>query len=155
MRRSDHKEKIMPNATTTFANEEDVRRSYVEGPDWRKYDGLRVTPSTRTGGPVFLALNGELRYIPDGNTYLDLFINWTGVSVNDYLIDNMPYGPQITSGAILAVATGTVEKYLITNDKKHWIPNMSVFDKFYFNNAKVKEVPKIILDYVPKGEDVG
>src|SRR4051794_37367351 len=109
------REKHMATSTTQLANATEVQHAYAEV-NWTQYDGERVIGSK--GGAVYLALNGQLCWIPDPTTYNNLFKDWNGIVVNDYLINNMPHGATLTSGAVLAQATGTAPVYLATNNMK-------------------------------------
>ncbi|RAS22631.1 hypothetical protein [Paraburkholderia bryophila] len=134
-----------------IAPENQVKESLAV--DWRKYDGERVIAST--GGPIYLVLNGELQWIPNPETYNNLFASWNGVVVSDYLVDNVPRGPALTSGAVLAKGNGAPQEYLVSNGTKQWIPDPATFKKFAFNASKVVTVPQIIIDYVPSGRNIG
>lgn len=119
--------------------------------DWRKYDGERVVSST--GGAIYLILNGQLRWIPDPTTYNNLFTTWNGVIQDDYLVDNVPMGPPLSSGALLARGAATDPQYLVTNGQKCWIPSPTVVTKFSFKQATA--YPQVMVDYIPTGENVG
>lgn len=134
-----------------IASENQVKESFAV--DWRKYDGERVTAST--GGPIYLVLNGQLQWIPNPETYNNLFASWNGVVVSDYLVDNVPRGPALTSGAVLARGNAAAPEYLVSNGTKQWIPDPATFNKFAFNAGKVVTVPQIVIDYVPSGRNVG
>lgn len=134
-----------------IASENQVKESFAV--DWRKYDGERVTPSR--GGPIYLVLNGQLQWIPNPKTYENLFASWSGVLVSDYLVDNVPRGPGLTPGAVLAKGGGAAPEYLVSNGTKQWIPDPATFKKFAFNAGKVETVPQIVIDYVPPGPNVG
>ncbi len=74
--------------------------------------------------------------------------------VNDYLVDNVPLGLALTSGAVLAKGSGAPE-YLVTNGQKLWIPSPAVFGQFYFNSGKVVTVPDVIINSIPQGLNIG
>jgi hypothetical protein len=142
----------MSTSTNSIANAAEVESAY-QGIDWKKYDGERVKGSN--SAPIYLMLNGELRWIPDPTTYNNLFKDWNGVNVNDYLVDNAPHGAALTSGAVLAIGLGTAPIYLVTNGQKLWIPNPAVFNQFYFNQGRVVVVPDVVISSVPQGVNVG
>ena len=100
-------------------------------------------------------MNDLLQWIPDPATYNNLFSTWNGVVVSDYLVDNVPAGPALTSGAVLAKGNSSAPEYLITNGYKQWIPDPATFNKFAFNSSKVVSIPNIIINYVPTGPNVG
>ncbi|MGF6240447.1 hypothetical protein P3T42_002198 [Paraburkholderia sp. GAS38] len=125
----------------------------LEQTDRRKYDDERVAAST--GGAVYLIMNGLLQWIPNPPTYENLFVSWDGVVVSDYLVDNVPPGPALTSGAVLSKGDSSAPVYLVTNNHKQWIPDEAAFNKFAFNSAKIAIVPQVVIDYVPAGPNVG
>ncbi|KHK58361.1 hypothetical protein PI87_00960 [Ralstonia sp. A12] len=120
--------------------------------DWTKYDGERVTGSNSS--PVYLVLHGQLRWIPNPATYTNLFASWDGIIVSDYLVDNVPRGPALTNGAVLAKGSGS-PVYLVTNGQKLWIPNPETFNKFAFNWDKIVTVPDVVIDFIPTGPNIG
>lgn len=135
-----------------LASEEHARNAF-QLVDWRKYDGQRVTASKP--GAVFVVINGQLHAIPDTATYNNLFTNWTTILVSDYLIDEMPRGVALSAGAVLAKGNVHGAAFLITNGRKHWIPNTQIFDLFSFNARNVNVVAQVIIDAVPQGSDIG
>jgi hypothetical protein len=135
----------------TIASESQVQDA-LELTNWGKYDGERVTAST--GGAIYLVMHGLLRLIPDPTTYNNLFKTWNGVVVSDYLVDNIPSGPALTSGAVLAKGSSPAI-YLVTNNQKLWIPDPATFEKFSFNGSKVNTVADVIINFVPTGPNVG
>jgi hypothetical protein len=142
----------MAQGTSSPANASEVQRAYETAGDWTKYDGERVKGSN--SAPVYLILHGQLRWIPDPTTYNNLFKDWNGISINDYLVDNVPAGATLTSGAVLAKGSAA-PIYLVTNGQKLWIPDPTVFNKFYFNSGKVITVPDVVINFVPQGPNIG
>jgi hypothetical protein len=120
--------------------------------NWAQYDGERVIASN--GGAIYLVKNGQLQWIPDPTTYNNLFVSWNGVVVSDYLINNIPHGPALTTGAILAKGNSATV-YLITNNQKQGIPDMATFNKFYFNSKTIVTLPQIVVDFLLTGPNVG
>ncbi len=131
------------------ADVKEIAKEFSDVVDWRKYDGQRVRGSS--GPNVYLMLNGILRWIPDATTYAQLFRNWDGISVNDYLVDNAPSGEPITSGSVLINDGGTI--YLVTLSRKMWVPDMATYNKFNFGMPVT--VPHIVAQYLPTGPNVG
>lgn len=131
------------------ADIEEAPQGFEEVVDWRKYDGQRVKGST--GPNIYLMLNGVLRVIPDPTTYVQLFRNWNGISVNDYLVDNAPSGEPLTSGSVLINDGGRI--YLVTLSRKMWVPDPPTYNKFNFGNAFA--VPPIVAQCIPTGPNVG
>ncbi|HWW03931.1 hypothetical protein [Collimonas sp.] len=135
----------------TIASESQVQEALALV-DWEKYDGERITAST--GGAIYLVMNGLRHLIPNPTTYNNLFSTWGGVVVSDYLVDSIPSGPPLTSGAVLAKGSPS-NIYLVTNNQKLWIPNPATFEKFSFSSNKVVTVPDVIINAVQAGPNVG
>ena len=74
--------------------------------------------------------------------------------MSDYLVDNVPRGPALTNGAVLAKGSGS-PVYLVTNGQKLWIPNPETFNKFAFNWDKIVTVPDVVIDFIPTGPNIG
>jgi hypothetical protein len=147
----------MSEATAKLVKEKDAQRSHVEGQDWRRYDSWRVRPSKdrEDHAATYLALNGELRLIPNPQTYENLFIDWQGIVEDNVLVDNMPKGAPFTDGAVLARNPDTTAVFLVTNGRKQHVPNPEVFAQFYFNGGKAINIVPIVIEFVPQGDDVG
>jgi hypothetical protein len=103
-------------------------------------------------GPAIYLIDedGTKRWIPDTATYNNLFRDWSGIQVVD--VSTIVSGPQITSGAYLAIAQETMKTvYLVDNGHKRGITSPAVMDKFWFNWSQVKPVPQSLLDGLPDG----
>ncbi|MBN8813094.1 MULTISPECIES: hypothetical protein [Sphingomonas] len=131
------------------ADIKEVSQGFSDVVDWRKYDGQRVKGSS--GPNIYLMLNGILRIIPNPQTYVQLFRNWDGISVNDYLVDNAPSGEPLTNGSVLINDGGRI--YLVTLSHKMWVPDMPTYNRFNFGMAIA--VPPIVAQYIPTGPNVG
>jgi len=114
-----------------------------------QYSGLRITPLT--GGKVYL-INPEgcRQYIPNPDTYNNLFRDWNGI-IRVVDIDAITLDQDISVGAILAKGTSTNKIYLISNNRKRWIVSPAVMDKYYFDWRKVYVVPQILINSIPSG----
>lgn len=134
-------------AERVHATESQVKEALAVN-DWTKYDGERVMATN--SAPVYLILHGHLRWIPNPTTYTNLFASWDGIIVSDYLVDNVPGGPALTNGAVLAKGSGS-PVYLVTNGQKLWIPNPETFNKFGFSWDKIVTVPDVVIDFIPTG----
>jgi hypothetical protein len=93
---------------------------------------------------------GFLRWIPDPTTYNNLFRDWNGV-ISSLDIPNISKGPNLTSGAVLAIAIGTAPVYLVTNGTKEWITSPAAMDKYYFNWNTIVQTPHVLIDFIPTG----
>jgi len=136
---------IMAADTATAVNSSNVQI------DWTQYDGQRVKGSNSVW--VYLILRGRLCLVPDPTTYLNLFVDWNGVSVNNYLVNNVPRGDEVSSGAVLAEDSGGLV-YLVMNGKKLLIPDPPTFNQFYFSWNKIANVPDAVMTSVPSGVQI-
>lgn len=69
----------------------------------------------------------------------------------DALINRIPDGPAMTSGALLIRADGTNGVYLLTNGLKHLIASPAVMTYCSFDWTKVKQLPLVVRDAIPDG----
>ncbi len=112
--------------------------------------GLRLTPLT--GGPIYLVNpEGLLQWIPNPNTYNNLFRDWNGV----YRVDTatMPIGTALSDGAILVKGNASAAVYLVSNSRKRWITSPAAMDKYYFNWNHVYVVPQILVNSILTGNN--
>jgi hypothetical protein len=111
--------------------------------------GLRV--QSPNSAPIYLIdPDGYRRWIPDPATYDSLFRDWGGVVV-DLGTNRITEGPALDHGAFLAIAPGTNPVYLVSNGQKRWIVSPATMDKYWFDWAKIREVPGPALDAIPTG----
>lgn len=144
---------VYSESNRVVASEGQVQEALEAVVNWAKYDGERVTG---TNSPViYLVWNGHLRAVPDAATYSNLFVSPAGVVISDYLVDNIPAGQALTSGALLIKGQQSVEIYLLTDNKKSHIPNSDTFNKFHFNSAKVVVLSQTIVNAIPQGANIG
>ncbi|SRR6266568_2412411 len=97
--------------------------------------------------------NGTRRWIPDPDTYNNLFRDWYGIDKTEPTRE-IVLGTQISRGAYLARVSGTAPVYLIDNGQKRWVSSSAVMDKFYFNWDKVKPIDAVTLSNIPPGPDI-
>ena len=102
---------------------------------------------------VYLILQGRLCLIPDPTTYTNLFTDWNGVEVNDYLVNNMPRSNEISSGAVLARGSDGLV-YLVMQGQKMLVPNESTFNQFYFGWNNILAIPDVIMNSIPSGVEI-
>ncbi|WDD92999.1 hypothetical protein Bsp3421_003044 [Burkholderia sp. FERM BP-3421] len=136
------------DATAVLAKIDDV----IEDVDWHIYDGLLVTHSVPADQKIYLVLQGELRHVPNLRTFNNLFKSPT-VSINDYLVDRCPRGTALSDGAVIVIA-GALNQFIITDGVKMLIPDPATRDKFQLRIDPVI-VPDIMLEFIPKGPDIG
>jgi hypothetical protein len=118
--------------------------------DWRQYDGKRLTSSV-VPSPVYVVMNGQLHGLPSPDTYNSIFSTWENIEVNDYLVNNIPYGENISVGAVIVRGGLTPESYLVTQGKKCQILP-GVEKKYSFNSPTV--VPQILVNSIPSGDSI-
>lgn len=111
--------------------------------------GLRV--KTPNQPQIYLIdPDGYRRWIPNPQTYNNLFRDWNGVVI-DININEISESAPLTDGAILARPQGAAPVYLVSNGIKRWITSPAVMDKYYFNWATVYQLPHVSLDFIPTG----
>jgi hypothetical protein len=102
---------------------------------------------------VYLVMDGMRHFIPDADTYTNLFRSWDGISqVTD--LQRISTGDQLSSGAILARAGNDNKVYLISSGVKRFITSPQVMDKYYFNWDKVISLPTVVVSSIPSGGDI-
>jgi hypothetical protein len=114
-------------------------------------NGLRVKLPNRH--EIYLIDRGYRRWIPNPATYNNLFRDWNGVVI-DIDIDEIPLGASITSGAVLARASGTAPIYLIDQGLKRWIASPAIMDKYYFAWGRVYTLPSATINAIPSGSNI-
>jgi hypothetical protein len=111
--------------------------------------GLRVKLPNRP--EIYLIdPDGYRRWIPNPETYNNLFRDWNGV-VTDINIDQIALGSPLTDGAVLARAVNSAPVYIVSNGMKRWITSPAVMDKYSFNWSRVYTVPHVLVDFIPHG----
>ena len=103
--------------------------------------------------PVYLVLNGFRRWVPNPQTFQNLFASGATI-VSDIGIGSVSEGAALTTGAVLAKGQGSAPVYLVSNGVKMWIPNPDIFARYQFNGAKIVEVPQILIDCIPSGPNL-
>ncbi|UXU91352.1 hypothetical protein [Burkholderia sp. S-53] len=131
---------------------EQEAKDALAGSDWRPYDGIRVKSSQSPN--VYLVINGTLHFIPDPDTYFNLFPSWEGIFVDDYLTSHIPQSLPLSVGAWLIRGDSSSLRYLLTNGQKRAIRDDIIFRKFDFDPGKVKVIPEAVINSLPTGEDV-
>jgi hypothetical protein len=92
-----------------------------------------------------------LQWIPNPNTYNNLFVDWNGV----YRVDTatMAIGPALSDGAVLAKGNASAAVYIVSNGKKRWIISPAVMEKYHFNWNHIFVVPQVLIDSIPTGNN--
>lgn len=104
-------------------------------------------------GKVYLLLDGKLRYIPDRETYNDLFKDWNGITEIERA-SAYPVGTPITSGAYIASGSPDGRVFLIVDGQKRWIITEHVFDRYAFNRTTVRALAPEKLAAIPEGAPI-
>ena len=116
-----------------------------------QYNGtLRQAPNT---APVYLVINGALCWIPDPQTFNNLITPGAKI-ITDPNLDEIAVGTPLTSGAVLAKASGDQPTYLVSNGVKMWVPNPTIWGDYQFNWGQVQTVPFIVIESIPSGPDL-
>ena len=103
--------------------------------------------------PVYLVLNGYRCWIPDSTTYNNLFVSGATI-VQDINIGVVSEGAALSSGAVLAQASGSPTVYLVSNGEKWGIPSMDIFTRYQFNASNIQSCAPVIINAVPNGPDI-
>ena len=114
-------------------------------------NGLRV--KSPTNAAIYLIDQGVRRYIPNPQTYNNLFRDWNGVII-DISINDISEGSSISNDAILAKPSNAAPFYLIDGGQKRWITSPAAMDKYYFAWNRIYAVPHILLDSIPTGPSI-
>lgn len=126
-----------------------VPEAHEKGKPIPQFDGLRMTAPG--GGAVYLVMNGGyLHGIPNPGTYENLFRSWSGI-VTDGIVVDMPHGPNISDGAILAQAYNGGAVYLVTNGHKHHVTSPTAMDRYQFAWNRIQHVAPELLNSIPTG----
>lgn len=102
-------------------------------------------------GPLglFLVLDGQVRHIPDPDTYNNLFVDWNNtIAVNPKTVNT---AAPLTLGAHLARGLNQQEVYLLVDGVKRWITSPTAFNRYRFNWSKIKTVDPAALQAIPTG----
>ncbi len=112
-------------------------------------DGHRVR-SASDPHLYFVWKGGYKSWIPDLATYGSIFDKSTPVTViGPEHLKNIANGSAITSGALLARASGEYAIYLITNNTKNHISSPATLKYCHFGASK--PYPHVLIDFIPSG----
>jgi hypothetical protein len=92
---------------------------------------------------------GILQFIPDPDTYMNLFGEWRDIQPND--MSSFVIGADITVQAILVKSTTEDWVYIVSNDVKRRIPSMDVIEK-YALGGPIFTVPPVLLSSITDGK---
>jgi hypothetical protein len=135
----------------------------ADAPEWPDLTYLkpdRADPDAPTVWPegsrvfiengIYLVLDGNVRNIPDPNTYDNLFENRNNIITSAANLQVI--GEPLTPGAYLAA--GDTRVYLVNDGVKRWIASPQVFQKYHFNAAVVKTINAGELKDIPMGNTI-
>lgn len=109
-------------------------------------EGSRIS----VGDAIYLILDGQVRHIPDPETYKELFDTWEGIIKSEEGLQII--GKPLTSGAYLAKSDEKV--YLVVDGVKRWVASPHVFKKYRFNEKAIKILPAAKLNAIPTGDGI-
>jgi hypothetical protein len=114
-------------------------------------NGLRVKSPTEA--KIYLIDGGCRRWIPNPETYNNLFRDWNGVVI-DIDINEIPEAAPISEGAILSKGSNSPAVFLVDRGIKRWVTSPAAMDKYYFNWGRVYVVPQVLVDSIPTGSSI-
>jgi len=114
-------------------------------------NGMRVRDPA--SGAIYLVLDGKLRWVPNPETYNNLFKDWTSVTqittAAEYLV-----GQPLTDGAYLAGGSPDGKIFLVVDATKRWITSPQVFDLYGFNWGIVRQLTVAQLKAISDGPNI-
>lgn len=99
---------------------------------------------------VYLIVDGTRQWIPDADTFNNLFRDWGGIIYYPG-IDGIDEGPALATGAVLAKSSQSDPVYLVSNNQKRFIVNSDVFNDYNFAWGNIVVLPPVIMDSIPTG----
>jgi len=106
------------------------------------------------GSKVYLVLNGECHWIPNKETFFNLFNSWSVVnSIPQKDMDLCPMGRDIENGAALVKSFLAGEVYLMNHEARH-IADIGTFDICNFDASKIKVLPASIIRSAVKKDTI-
>ena len=100
---------------------------------------------------VFLVLDGQRHFIPDGATYSSLFRDTNGIQAMD--LTAIPAGGTL-SGATLMRTDADGHVFLVANGKKHWVDSADAMAFYNLDPNQVIDVPAGSLATLARGRDL-
>jgi len=127
--------------------------------DLSSLEGHRIRgSSTASDVPLYQVLDGELRHIPNAETYKNLFNEpWTFDTIEQVIVDATPKGRPLVTGAYLFRVTDKV--YLTdyenkTSNKtcKRHIADPPTFNRYDFNWSAIRVLSPNQVDQMEEGK---
>jgi hypothetical protein len=125
----------------------------LERPD---LDGMRLIEEGSS--QVFLMFGGRRHHISSSAVYDALFSEITGlVTFSDVAL--IAEGPELGDGTCLIRADESLFIYLVMRSaegqvRRHFIPTYESLLDFCFDESKVRNVPPIVMEAIPEGEEL-
>lgn len=118
-------------------------------------DGLRLIAPGRP--EVFLMFGGRRHQVSSSAVYDALWNEVEGL-VSSFDVDTIELGPPLVEGSCLIRPDGDVAIHLLTATAegpiRHFVPTYESLLDFAFDEGRVRNVPRLLLDAVPAGEDL-
>lgn len=119
-------------------------------------DGLRLVQAGRPD--VWLVYHGVRHRIPSPAVYDALFSNAEGL-IEYAPVDEVRLGEEVHEGTCLVQADNGLAIYLLTSaitagPRLHHIATYDSFMHFGFDQSKVRKVPDLMLNAMPRGADL-
>jgi len=117
---------------------------------------LRYRPAgrlvhNRSTGAVSVVYQGQLRWIPDGDTLIALGFSWDELTIDSALVE-FPDGdsyPSLRSNLVHDPSTHKV--YLLQQGVKRHIPDENTFIRMGFSWSAIRDLASPDLDRIPEG----
>ncbi|MFD0764333.1 hypothetical protein ACFQZI_05680 [Mucilaginibacter lutimaris] len=152
---------IIITAITTLLTEGKIANGAPAWPDIKGVTPDAIDPEATTvwtegsrisvGDAIYLILDGQVRHIPDPETYKNLFDTWDGVIKSEEGLQKI--GRPLTAGAYLSKADGD-RVYLVVDGVKRWIASPQVFKKYHFNDKAIKHISPAQQNAIPTGDGI-
>jgi putative addiction module CopG family antidote len=120
-------------------------------PPLNEFNGLRVKIPGRA--EVYLVDQGYRRWIPNPETYNNLFRDWNNI-IEEITVANIPLGANISNGAILAKAYDHPAVFLIDQGQKRHITSPEIMNKYHFSWEHIYQIPIILLESIATGTSI-
>lgn len=117
-------------------------------------DGARLSDPDSSN--VWVVYGGRRHRIESSDVYDALFSEVDRLILS-HEIREIEMGPELNDGTCLIRACGTLPVYLITgfpHAKRHLIPTFETALAFGFDLTKTHDIPAIVIDSIPMGEDL-
>ncbi|MBF0324704.1 MAG: hypothetical protein HQL42_06480 [Alphaproteobacteria bacterium] len=143
--------KIRPHLVTELGALSEGRALGLPAPPLATNSGERLRVDS--DGRIYWILGGVARYIPNPETYINLFKDWSSARTVTDIAGYIVSAP-LSTGAYLAKGTPDGKVYLVADGTKRWITSPQVFDRHGLNWTRIKAKPAATLNAIPNGLDI-